>query len=51
MKIYYIEYEETVKFFNEEKSLELIKEEKLLKKFLRAAYKKYGKKIKFVELI
>lgn len=51
MKIYYIEYKDTVKFFNEDNSLELIREDNLLKRFLRAVYKKYGKVIKFESLI
>ena len=50
MKIYYIEYNKTVKFFNGEKTLE-IPRDKILEKFLRAVYKKYGNKIKFLSLI
>lgn len=49
--IYYIEYQDTVKFFNGENSLELIREDNLLQKFLKAAYKKYGKMIKFESLM
>ena len=42
MKIYYIEYNKTVKFFNGEKTLEIARN-KILEKFLRAVYKKIWK--------
>lgn len=51
MKIYYIEYSDTVKFFNGNKTLELIKDDNFLKRFFRAVYKKYGKTIKFLDLL
>ena len=50
MKIYYIEYQETVKFFNGDRSIE-IKKGKLLERILKATYKKYGTKIKFFSLV
>ena len=50
MKVYYIEYENTVKFFYKDTSLEMLKDNKLVL-FLKACYKKYGKNIKFKELI
>ena len=48
MKIYYLEFKNSVKFYNEEmdKSIE-IEKSKLLELFLKAVYKKYGKKVKF----
>ena len=51
MKIYYIEYKNTVKFFNEDKTLELIRNDIFLKRFLKAVYKKYGRSIKFLDLM
>ena len=53
MKIYYIEYQDTVKFFNDDKTLEIIRgtNDKFIQKFLKAVYHKYGKTIKFIELI
>ena len=52
MKIYYIEYTNSVKFFNfkNDASIE-IEKSKLLELFLKAVYKKYGKKVKFECLI
>ena len=50
MKIFYIEYQESVKFFNDNKSLEL-KKSKILVNFLRMAYKKYGKNLTFESLV
>ena len=50
MNVYYIEYENTVKFFYNENSLEMLKDNKLIL-FLKACYNKYGKNIKFKELI
>ena len=52
MKIYYLEFKNSVKFYNEEmdKSIE-IEKSKLLELFLKAIYKKYGKKVKFESLI
>ena len=52
MKIYYLEFKNSVKFYNKEmdKSIE-IEKSKLLELFLKAIYKKYGKKVKFESLI
>lgn len=52
MKIYYLEFKNSVKFYNKEldKSIE-IEKSKLLELFLKAIYKKYGKKVKFECLI
>ena len=50
MKIFYIEYENSVKFFRNDTSIE-IEKSKLLELFLKAVYKKYGKKVKFECLI
>lgn len=50
MKIYYIEYNKTVKFFNGDNTIE-IPRNRLLKQFLKAVYKKYGNKVKFLNLI
>ena len=47
--IYYIEYKNTVKFFNNDKSIDIIKDNRLVL-FLKAVYKKYGKMIKFKEI-
>lgn len=51
--IYYIEYQDTVKFFNGDNTLELIRgtKDKFIENFLRAVYKKYGKNIIFKSLI
>ena len=46
MKIYYLEFENSVKFFRNDRSIE-IEKSKLLEMFLKAVYKKYGKKVKF----
>lgn len=52
MKIYYIEYEKSVKFFNDKTNTNIeIEKSKLLEIFLKAVYKKYGKKIKFECLV
>ena len=51
MKIYYIEYQNTVKFFNGENTLELLRNDKLLERFLKSVYHKYGNQIKFLSLI
>lgn len=50
MIIYYIEYRETVKFFKDENTIE-IEKTKILELFLKAIYKKYGKKVKFKCLV
>lgn len=50
MKIYYIEYTNSVKFFRNDASIE-IEKSKLLELFLKAVYKKYGKKVKFECLV
>ena len=50
MKIYYLEFENSVKFFRTDTSIE-IEKSKLLEMFLKAGYKKYGKKVKFECLI
>ena len=50
MKIYYIEYINSVKFFKNDASIE-IEKSKLLEMFLKAVYKKYGKKVKFESLV
>lgn len=50
MIIYYIEYLESVKFFRNNVSIEIRKNKKL-EIFLKAIYKKYGKKAKFKCLI
>lgn len=50
MEIYYIEYKNTVKFFKDENTIE-IEKTKILELFLKAVYKKYGKKVKFKCLI
>ena len=50
MKIYYIEYANSVKFFRNDATVE-IEKSKLLELFLKAVYKKYGKKVKFECLI
>lgn len=50
MEIYYIEYRETVKFFKDENTIE-IEKTKILELFLKAVYKKYGKKVKFKRLV
>lgn len=47
--IYYIEYKNTVKFFNDNKSIDIIKDNRLIL-FLKSVYKKYGKMIKFKEI-
>ena len=50
MKIYYIEYTNSVKFFTNDATFE-IEKSKLLELFLKAVYKKYGKKVKFECLV
>ena len=50
MKIYYLEFENSVKFFIFYTSIE-IEKSKLLELFLKAVYKKYGKEVKFECLI
>lgn len=50
MKIYYLEFENSVKFFRNDTSIE-IEKSKLLELFLNAVYKKYGKKVKFECLV
>lgn len=52
MKIFYIEYENSVKFFNSKTNANIeIEKSKLLELFLKVIYKKYGKKVKFECLI
>ena len=52
MKIYYLEFENSVKFFNSKTNANIeIEKTKLLELFLKAVYKKYGKKVKFECLI
>ena len=46
MKIYYLEFKNSVKFYRNDTSIE-IEKSKLLELFLKAVYKKYGKKVKF----
>ena len=46
MKIYYLEFKNSVKFFRNDRSIE-IEKSKLLEMFLKAVYKKYGKEVKF----
>ena len=50
MKIYYLEFKNSVKFFRNDRSIE-IEKSKLLEMFLKAVYKKYGKEVKFERLI
>lgn len=50
MIIYYIEYLESVKFFRNNVSIEIRKDKRLVM-FLKAIYKKYGKKVKFKCLV
>ena len=50
MKIYYLEFENSVKFFRNDVTIE-IEKSKLLEMFLKAVYKKYGKEVKFECLI
>lgn len=50
INVYYIEYQDSVKFFRNECAIDIPKGKKLAG-FLKACYKKYGKKIKFKELI
>ena len=50
MKIYYLEFENSVKFYRNDTSIE-IEKSKLLELFLKAVYKKYGKKVKFECLV
>ena len=50
MKIYYLEFENSVKFFRNDTSIE-IEKSKLLEMFLKAVYKKYGRKVKFECLV
>lgn len=49
LTIYYIEYKNTVKFFNDNKSIDIIKDNRLIL-FLKSVYKKYGKMIEFKEI-
>lgn len=52
MKIYYLEFKDSVKFYNKETNASVeIEKSKLLKLFLKAIYKKYGKKVKFECLV
>ena len=52
MKIFYIEYENSVKFFNSKTNAIIeIEKTKILELFLKAVYKKYGKKVKFECLV
>ena len=46
MKIYYLEFKNSVKFYRNDTSIE-IEKSKLLEMFLKAVYKKYGKEVKF----
>ena len=46
MKIYYLEFENSVKFFRNDTSIE-IEKSKLLELFLKAVYKKYGNEVEF----
>ena len=46
MKIYYLEFKNSVTFLRNDRSIE-IEKSKLLELFLKAVYKKYGKKVKF----
>ena len=50
MKIYYLEFENSVKFCRNDATVE-IEKSKLLELFLKAVYKKYGKKVKFESLV
>lgn len=50
MKIYYLEFENSVKFFRNDATIE-IEKSKLLELFLKAVYKKYGKEVKFECLV
>ena len=50
MKIYYLEFENSVKLGRNDTSIE-IEKSKLLELFLKAIYKKYGKKVKFECLV
>lgn len=50
MKVYYIEYMDTVKFFYNECAIEIEKGDKVIN-FICECIKKYGKNIKFKELI
>ena len=50
MKIYYLEFENSVKFYRNDATVE-IEKSKLLELFLKAVYKKYGKKVKFECLV
>ena len=52
MKIYYLEFENSVKFYNKKTNASIeIEKSKILELFLKAIYKKYGKKVKFECLI
>ena len=48
--VYFIEYQNSVKFFNKDNTIEILKDSRLIS-FIKACYKKYGKQIKFKELI
>lgn len=52
MKIYYLEFKNSVKFYNKETNASIeIEKSKILELFLKAIYKKYGKKVKFECLV
>lgn len=52
MIIYYIEFENSVKFYNSKTNQNIeIEKTKLLEIFLKVVYKKYGKKVKFKCLV
>lgn len=52
MKIYYLEFNNSVKFYNSKTNASIeIENSKLLELFLKTIYKKYGKKVKFECLI
>ena len=50
MKIYYLEFKNSVKFFRNDTIIE-IEKSKLLELFLKAVDKKYGMKVKFEWLL
>lgn len=52
MKIYYLEFKNSVKFYNKETNTSIeIEKSKILELFLKSIYKKYGKKVKFECLV